>query len=200
MRRTLIAALVALAAVTLAPRAEAQTTVPRVFWACYVPGTGTTYRVRETDLKQDCQKATHVLFSWSETGPQGPQGPQGMEGPAGAQGPAGPAGPQGATGPQGPAGPAGGMDWSQLWTGSESFSVPARGFTTSSSYATSYVECPAGKRILTGSWSLVDNDVEKRVRSRLMSSTVDYVRNQYWVSFYNEGETALVVRLMIGCI
>jgi hypothetical protein len=191
MRRILTAAVVALAAVTLAPRAQAQVIAPKVFWACYVPGTGTTYRVREADLKQECQRPTHVLFSWNETGPQGPQGPQGA---------AGPAGPQGDTGPQGPAGPAGGIDWSQLWTGNKTFTVPPVGARVEDSYMTNYVECPAGKRILTGSTSMIFNDLAQSVTGRIVSGTVDYARNQYWATIYNEGTAGLNVRLYIGCI
>ena len=194
MRRIITAALVALAAITLAPRAEAQVIAPRVFWACYVPGTGTTYRVREADLKQECQKPMHVLFSWNESGPQGPQGA------AGATGATGPQGPQGATGPQGPAGPAGSIDWSQLWTGSKSFTVPPAGAHVEDSFATNFIACPAGKRILTGSWSLVFNDVVQQVQSRVTSANVDYARNEYWVAVYNEGTAGLNVRLFIGCI
>jgi hypothetical protein len=95
----------ALALAAFASGASAQTPPPppdpNVIWACYVPVSGTVYRIKSADTKEICSSPKHVMFSFNQTGPAGPQGPAG---PAGAQGPAGPAG---ATGPQGPAGTAG---------------------------------------------------------------------------------------------
>ncbi|MFL5383997.1 MAG: tail fiber domain-containing protein [Longimicrobiaceae bacterium] len=90
----------ALAALWAAP-AAAQTST--VLYACYVPSTGTVYRIKTGGLDNSC-KNNHVEYRSTETGPQGPTGPAG---PTGATGPQGPAGPTGATGPQGPAGPTG---------------------------------------------------------------------------------------------
>lgn len=72
--------------------------------ACYVPSTGTVYRIREANLPQSCLAAGHVEFSWNAQGTPGPAGPQG---PTGAPGPQGPPGADGAPGPEGPAGPPG---------------------------------------------------------------------------------------------
>ncbi|HSJ23592.1 MAG TPA: hypothetical protein VK929_02835 [Longimicrobiales bacterium] len=77
---------------------------PTILYACYVPQSGTVYRIREADLREECTAPVHIMFSWNQ---QGPQGPQGEPGPAGPQGPAGPAGATGPAGPEGPAGPAG---------------------------------------------------------------------------------------------
>jgi len=112
-RRAFPAGLAVAALIALAPAARAQApdpNDPNVIWACYVPSSGTIYRVRTTDTKETCTSKSHVLFWFNQTGPQGPQGPQGPAGPAGPTGPTGPtgpAGPTGPTGPQGPAGPAG---------------------------------------------------------------------------------------------
>lgn len=83
-------------------------------WACYVPNSGTVYRVRTVDTKETCASHVHILFqlgggegSVGPTGPQGPMGPAGEAGPMGPTGPQGPAGPQGEIGPMGPAGPTG---------------------------------------------------------------------------------------------
>ncbi|MEX1256951.1 MAG: hypothetical protein WEG36_04965, partial [Gemmatimonadota bacterium] len=96
-------------------------------FACYVPASGTVYRIKEPGLPDACFSPEHIQFSWKvsgegTTGPQGPAGPQGdpgatgaqgEPGPTGAQGPEGfqgeqgPTGPQGDTGLQGPEGPAG---------------------------------------------------------------------------------------------
>lgn len=109
-RRAIPAALALAALAALAPNAGAQAPDPddpNVIWACYVPLSGTVYRVRTTDTKEDCTSKSHVLFWFNQTGPEGPQGPPGPQGPAGPAGPTGPQGPAGPTGPQGPAGPAG---------------------------------------------------------------------------------------------
>ena len=45
---------------------HAQTTTPKVFHACYVPNSGTVYRIQEVDVKQECSKTTHVPFSWTD--------------------------------------------------------------------------------------------------------------------------------------
>jgi hypothetical protein len=77
---------------------------PNLIYACYVPTSGTVYRIKTTDTREQCVSPNHVMFFFNQTGPEGPQGP---EGPAGPAGPAGPQGPAGPTGPQGPAGPTG---------------------------------------------------------------------------------------------
>jgi hypothetical protein len=74
---------------------------PVLIYACYVPQSGTVYRIREADTRENCASDQHVEFFWNEQGPEGPPGPpgpQGPAGPAGAQGPAGPPGPQGPAG------------------------------------------------------------------------------------------------------
>ncbi|HEV3485533.1 MAG TPA: hypothetical protein VG106_09000, partial [Vicinamibacterales bacterium] len=54
-----------------AQEAEPATT-PKLLYACYVPASGTTYRIKEADTKQECASERHVMFSWNEIGPQGP--------------------------------------------------------------------------------------------------------------------------------
>src|SRR5207247_6625060 len=63
--------------------------------ACYVPTSGTIYRIGETGTPSECTRPTHVEFSWTKLGSPGPAGPQGATGPAG---PIGPTGPQGTIG------------------------------------------------------------------------------------------------------
>jgi len=56
-----------LAVAFAAPAAvRAQSVPPKVFYACYVPSSGTTYRIKEADLRQECSKSTHVPFSWTD--------------------------------------------------------------------------------------------------------------------------------------
>jgi len=97
---------VGLAALLALPTtAAAQTTTttpdPNVIYACYVPSSGTVYRIRTTDTKQNCASTTHVLFSFNQTGPQGPKGDQGDPGPQGEKGDKGDTGDPGAQGPAG---------------------------------------------------------------------------------------------------
>ena len=106
-RLALPAGLALVAISMLAPGAGAQTAPsvtavdPNVIYACYVPTSGTVYRIRTTDTRKQCATQSHVFFWFNQTGPAGPQGPTG---------PAGPTGAAGATGATGPAGPTGRRD------------------------------------------------------------------------------------------
>ena len=74
--------------IALAPtRLAAQATV---LYGCYVPNSGTVYRIKAPGLPTDCRSAQHVQFTWSLQGPAGPQGPAGVAGPQGIAGPSGP--------------------------------------------------------------------------------------------------------------
>jgi hypothetical protein len=66
-RLPLPAIVVGLAALFTPGALRAQSTAPpKVFYACYVPSSGTTYRIKEVDVKQECAKSTHVQFSWTD--------------------------------------------------------------------------------------------------------------------------------------
>jgi hypothetical protein len=85
-RRLAVPALtIALMALGALP-ASAQGTV---LYGCYVPNSGTVYRIKAAGLPDACRSTQHVEFTWNL---QGPAGPQGAAGPTGPQGPAGPAG------------------------------------------------------------------------------------------------------------
>lgn len=90
----------ALAGLTAPAAAQA----PALIYACYVPVSGTVYRIKETDVKEACSSSKHIEFSWNEQGPEGPQGPQGIQGIQGVAGPAGATGADGAPGAPGAAG------------------------------------------------------------------------------------------------
>jgi len=67
--RALIAMLTLVGAAGVGGTALAQTTpppAPKVFHACYVPLTGTVYRVGETGIHATCTSDTHVPFSWTD--------------------------------------------------------------------------------------------------------------------------------------
>ena len=99
---------------------SAQTTTDQTMYACYVPLTGTVYRIKTPGAPDACTQPKgknngmghqdHVQFTFNEKGNIGEMGPMGPAGPAGPQGevgPMGPAGPQGEVGPMGAAGPQG---------------------------------------------------------------------------------------------
>jgi len=115
-RRASTIGLAVVAGVAFAPSLRAQLALPNavdpnVIYQCYVPGSGTVYRIKTSDTREVCASSSHIMYYFNQTGPQGPQGPAGPAGPQGPAGPTGatgPQGPAGPTGPQGPAGPAGG--------------------------------------------------------------------------------------------
>ena len=107
-------AVVAGAASPSAARAQ-QAAADDTIRACYVPASGTIYRIGVAGSPTGCH-GNHIEMKWNvagpagakgDTGPAGPQGPQGEAGAAGPQGEAGPAGAKGDAGPAGPQGPAG---------------------------------------------------------------------------------------------
>jgi len=102
------AAIVLAGAVLLAsPSAVSAQGAPALIYACYVPNSGTVYRIKETDVKETCASPQHVEFNWNQQGPVGPQGPQGIQGIQGEAGPKGTTGATGATGPTGATGATG---------------------------------------------------------------------------------------------
>jgi hypothetical protein len=79
-------------------------------------------------------------------GPAGPVGPAGPAGPAGVQGPAGPAGPAGVQGPAGTDGDDGVSGWERV--------VGAVSVTNAASPKTAVANCPAGKNVIGGGYTL----------------------------------------------
>ncbi|HEY6220749.1 MAG TPA: hypothetical protein VIV65_11910, partial [Gemmatimonadaceae bacterium] len=66
--------------------------------ACYVPATGTVYRIKAAGLPGACQASSHVEFWWLNGGASGPEGATGANGPKGETGATGITGSTGATG------------------------------------------------------------------------------------------------------
>lgn len=107
---------VALVAGSAPLAAQTTTTSSELMYACYVPMTGTVYRIKAPGAPSDCTKpksssanghSEHIQFVFNATGPMGPAGPQGPQGEVGPAGPAGAVGPVGPKGDLGPAGPQG---------------------------------------------------------------------------------------------
>ena len=106
---------------------------PKVFYACYIPTSGVTYRIKEVDIKQTCA-SDHIMFSWTDGGVAGPQGPKGDPGP---QGPPGPQGDPGVSG----------FTQTQLVL-SSSVSAPVGGS------AVALATCPAGWLVVGGGYNV----------------------------------------------
>jgi hypothetical protein len=82
-------------------------------------------------------------------GAQGPKGDIGPQGPQGDPGPQGSVGPQGSQGPAGPAGPLAGWEVVSL-----DVDVPAVAEGNATAFASALVQCPPGKRPLSGALDL----------------------------------------------
>lgn len=66
--RHIVAALAGLSGLTAASEpAEAQAAVT-TYYACYVPASGTVYRIKTADTPAACKKDTHVEFQWADFG------------------------------------------------------------------------------------------------------------------------------------
>ena len=108
----LILAMLGVFALSMPLSAQTTTSSPELMYACYVPLTGTVYRIKTNGTPAECTKPKansdrhqdHIQFVFNATGPMGPAG---LQGPQGEVGPAGPAGAVGAEGPKGDVGPAG---------------------------------------------------------------------------------------------
>lgn len=115
--------------------------------ACYVPKTGTVYRIRTPETPQTCNKG-HIEFSWNEQGIQGPEGQPGIAGDVGETGATGATGAVGATGPEGSPGAAGLQGTAGVsgfvYIRSDPIIIPPAGLTQG------IVHCPAGKVALGG--------------------------------------------------
>ena len=61
----------------------AQVEEPVVYHACRVPEVGAIYLIRLDGTPEECLSETHIEFSWSEAGTQGPAGEPGPAGEAG---------------------------------------------------------------------------------------------------------------------
>jgi hypothetical protein len=92
-------ALAALLMIVGGGAAQAQEEPPATtLHACYMPDTGTVYRILTQGTPPKCRSNKHVQFSWTDPGPAGTAGPAGADGPKGAPGPDGEAGAAGTAG------------------------------------------------------------------------------------------------------
>ncbi|HET9002949.1 MAG TPA: hypothetical protein VFN39_03005 [Gemmatimonadaceae bacterium] len=102
LSRIAATSLLAVVAGTAIPAAAGAQQAPaeNTIRACYVPASGTIYRIGVAGGPAEC-RGGHIEMQWNVAGPAGTQGPAGPQGEAGPAGPVGPAGPQGEAGPAG---------------------------------------------------------------------------------------------------
>jgi hypothetical protein len=62
------AATALLLALSAQPAAAQANELPALIHACYVPNTGTIYRIKTEDTKENCTSNRHIEFSWSQEG------------------------------------------------------------------------------------------------------------------------------------
>jgi len=144
VRALAVGGAVILTAVIPVRTAAAQSPPPVIFWACYVPASGTAYRIKTVDTREKCAAANHVEFFWNQVGPQGPQGPQGLQGPQGTQGAQGAQGIQGVPGATGAPGAAGAAGTTIAF-----FKSGGSGFNSKDGIDLASLTLPAGKYIIT---------------------------------------------------
>jgi hypothetical protein len=60
--------------------------LPALIHACYVPNTGTIYRIKAVDTKETCNSNKHIEFAWNQQGIQGEKGDKGDAGEKGDKG------------------------------------------------------------------------------------------------------------------
>jgi hypothetical protein len=165
--------------------------------ACYVPASGTIYRIGVAGGPTAC-RGNHVEMKWTvsgSAGAQGPAGPQGETGPAGPQGEAGPAGPKGDTGPagpQGPAGPAGsgGGTFSAKMIVRDSIDIaPGR-------FARAIAPCPVGTVLIGGGFqfSFFDRAYTKLVGSEPIYFQGSSLPNAWAAEAFNEDASTGAIR------
>jgi hypothetical protein len=165
-------------------RAGAQTSPPTpppsTIDACYVPASGTIYRINTTQspaagAPARCLSSTHVPFTWNQQGVQGPAGPQGSQGPRGFTGPAGASGQPGISG----------------------YEVVSRTFGATAIAGRWYwqedVSCPQGKHVIGGGGSTGGDNVVL-FRSEPATLTPTPSRPTRWsVGFRNVGSSSVTV-------
>jgi hypothetical protein len=201
----LLLAVVAGAAIPSAARAQ-QAAADDTIRACYVPASGTIYRIGVAGSPTACH-GNHIEMKWNvagpagakgDTGPAGPPGPQGEAGAAGPQGEAGPAGPKGDAGPagpqgpQGPQGPAGTGGVVPSMTVRDSVDIPPGRF------GRAIATCPTGKTMIAGGFqfSFFDRAYTKIVGT-LPLQTAGSAKPNAWAAegFNDEGSGGATRRL-----
>ena len=171
-----VATVVMLVAAALAPSRLAGQGAPTVLYGCYVPTSGTVYRIKADGLPTDCRSKNHVQFTWSLQGPPGPQGPTG------------PAGPQGVAGPAGPL--------------SGRVLVVAQGSAASNNIGSATASCPAGKKVLGGGFQgLTGNttNVSHNMPKPLSPPATGFSDTEWQVTLYNADPFTLSFTVFAIC-
>jgi len=128
-----------------------------VISGCYSKKDGS---LRVIDASSASCKSAETALTWNQTGPQGPkgdsgpQGPKGDQGAQGAQGPKGDIGPTGLTGPPGAQGPQG-----PAWLPGVQVVQNVSEIVDGPQELTVVATCPAGKKVISGGYTLRGGNV-----------------------------------------
>lgn len=167
---------------------------PEIIRACYVPASGTIYRIGVEGGPTSC-RGGHIEMSWNVSGPAGPAGapgPKGEDGAAGAAGPAGPIGPQGPAGPAGPQGPVGpaGAAFHPVSVVRDSVDIPPGRF------GRAIATCPSTLKMLAGGFqfSFFDRAFTKTVGSLPVTIGGSTTPNGWAGEFFNEDVSTGAIR------
>ena len=164
-------------AVALMSLTTASASAQGTLTGCYVPNSGTVYRIKAAGLPEACHSKNHVEFTWSLQGPQGP---------------AGPAGP---TGPQGPAGPAGGLPAAGV-----EYKATAGTDVTPGGIGNVTVNCSPGKVPVGGGFEN-HNTIAVRVFQSSPAATVFGGPPTGWsVTFLNQSTIASSIFAWVVCV
>lgn len=191
--RSVSACVALFGAILAVPPLTAQTAADTVH-ACYVPSSGTMYRIKSSSAPAACVHSSHVAFAFNakgSAGDPGPAGPAGANGDTGAAGPAGPKGDAGPTGPEGPQGPGG---LSELSIHQTTVVVPGN-----NGRADAIVACPLGKTAITGGFQHMSPDVLV-LRSEPRQEDETAINILHWlVVFENRGSQDVTVTATATC-
>ena len=192
--RPLLAAAVALAPAPLLAQAPA---APAAIDACYVPASGTIYRINTAQSPAPgapgaCLSAAHVRFTWNQQGPKGDPGTQGIQGLRGTQGIQGIQGIQGPKGDKGDAGPAATVNYQRISSPSQ---VPSGQYT---GYA---LTCPVGQKAVGGGMDLNSAELSGSDLFKVhLHESYPYSDRQWRVAVSNQTTKTVTVTIYVVCI
>ena len=165
------------AAMTLVSLTATTAAAQATLTGCYVPNSGTVYRIKGAGLPNACHSKNHVEFTWSLQGPPGPTGPAG---PTGAQGPVGPAGGL----------PAAGIEYK----GASGSDIPA------GSIGSVTVDCSTGKVPIGGGYENHNTPMVRVFQSSPDLSLSGGPPTGWRVSFQNQSTIASSIFAWVVCV
>jgi hypothetical protein len=176
MPRTLRLSLtLAVAAAAPAVAAAQSPAPPATIEACYVPASGTIYRINTAaspapGAPNACLTPAHVRFTWNQQAP---------------------AGPAGAPGPQGPAGPAGSANYVRI-------SSPAT--LAPGSYVAYGLTCTGGRRAVGGGLDLTAGPTVSQIVKVTTHESYPFSDTQWRIGVANMNSMSIAATVYVVCL